>query len=123
MALPAHYENFSLFQQHDAVCRQYASQQTPAQSGNKGGEAAALGTGVGAAAGALIGSTFARVGSGAAIGAGAGLLAGGLAGVASTRSDQAAAQNRYDIAYAQCMAGHGEQIAQPAKPVSAYSAF
>lgn len=121
MALPAKGESFALFQQHDATCRQYASDQTggksPGQAAANNGIAHALiGTGIGAAAGALIGSATGHAGSGAAIGAGTGLLAGTLTGAAAGRNAGASVQNRYNIAYAQCMAANGERIAQPTAP-------
>jgi hypothetical protein len=120
LALPAPGENFALFQQHDATCRQYAS----AQTGQSPGQAAArsdiasavVGTGVGAAAGALIGSASGHAGGGAAIGAGTGLLAGTLLGAGAGRNAAAATQNRYNNAYTQCMVANGERISPPAGP-------
>jgi OmpA family protein len=119
MALPAKGENFALFQQHDATCRQYASGQTggrsPGQAAAQSAIAhAAIGTGIGAAAGALVGSASGHAGGGAAIGAGTGLLAGSLLGAASGRRATASTQNHYNIAYTQCMAANGENVAQPA---------
>ena len=73
---------------------------------------AVVGTGLGAAAGAVIGSASGHAGGGAAIGAGSGLLAGSLLGGASARNAAASAQNRYNIAYTQCMAADGERIPQ-----------
>jgi len=121
MALPAKGENFALFQQHDATCRAYASAQTggqtPGQAAARSGIAhAALGTGLGAAAGALLGSASGHAGPGAAIGAGSGLVAGGLLGGASGRRAAAATQNRYDMAYTQCIVAQGERIVPPAPP-------
>ena len=72
--------------------------------------------GLGAAAGALLGSASGHAGPGAAIGAGSGLVAGGLLGGASGRRAAAATQNRYDMAYTQCIVAQGERIVPPAPP-------
>lgn len=121
MALPAQGESFTLFQQHDATCRAYGSAQiggqTPGQTAaTRGIAGAALGTGLGAAAGALLGSVSGHAGGGAAIGAGTGLVAGSLLGGARARRAAAATQDRYNVAYAQCMVANGERIATPALP-------
>jgi hypothetical protein len=121
MALPAQGESFSLFQQHDATCRQYASEhtdgRTPGQAGiSRGIAGAAVGTGMGSAAGALIGSASGNAGAGAAIGAGSGLLAGTLLGAVRGRNAAAATQSRYNIAYSQCMVANGERVPQPIAP-------
>lgn len=122
MVLPAKGEDFAVFQQHDTSCRQYAAEQTgrsPAQAGVARVLTGALvGTGLGAATGALIGSVSGHAGGGTAIGAGAGLLAGSLLGSAHGRSAANATQNRYNIAYTQCMVGNGENIAPPVAPVA-----
>lgn len=115
MALPARGEPFAVFQQHDAICRQYASAQLGGASPDRTGVAgAAAGAGIGAAAGALLGSASGHAGAGAALGAGTGLLAGALLG--SARRDAAARslQGRYDMFYAQCMIANGDHMAAPA---------
>lgn len=121
MALPAKGESFDLFQQHDSTCHAYAAGQTggqtPGQSAATSGIAGAvLGTGLGAGAGALLGSASGHAGRGAAMGAGTGLLAGSLLGGASGRRAAVATQDRYNIAYTQCMVANGEQIVPPAPP-------
>ena len=126
MALPAKGENFALFQQHDTTCRAYASAeiggQTPGQAAARSGiDRAALGTGLGAAAGALLGSASGHAGRGAAIGAGTGLIARSLLGGVSGRPAAAANQNRYNMAYTQCMVGKGEQIAPPPPAMLVYA--
>jgi hypothetical protein len=130
MALPAHGEDFALFEQHDTTCRQYASSQTGGRSAGQAGVArgiagAAAGTGIGAASGALIGSASGAAGAGAAIGAGAGLLAGTLLGAAHGHATAAAVQSRYNMAYTQCMVGNGETVtASPGPyPGPAYVAY
>ena len=118
MAMPAKGENFDVFQQHDASCRQYASDQTGGASSQQaaarsGIATAAVGTGVGAAAGALFGSVSGHAGDGAAIGAGSGLLAGSMMGSARTRGASASLQRQYNIAYTQCMVAKGETVEPP----------
>lgn len=122
MALPPPGEDFAVFQQHEQTCRHYASAQTggetPGQAASKSGlGGAVVGTGLGAAAGALLGSASGHVGSGAAIGAGSGLLVGGLLGSARGKEAAAAVQHQYDMSYEQCMVANGERIAAPVRPV------
>lgn len=114
MVLPGNGKTFDQFRSDDYLCRQFASQQTdyqtPRQSGiSSGMESAAIGTAIGAAAGAAMGG-----GRGAAIGAGAGLLGGGLTGSSAAESSSTISQERYDIAYIQCMYANGHRV-----PVSA----
>lgn len=127
LALPAQGESFVAFQQHDWVCRQYASDRADALppdqiAADRAAAGAALGAGVGAAAGALIGSGSGNAGGGAAIGAGTGLLAGLLAGSARGRMRAAAVQRSYDMAYTQCMVANGERMEEPA-PARAFYAL
>src|SRR4051794_3651943 len=85
MVMPAQGKSFEEFQQDDAVCRQYASQQiggaSPSQAAASSGvTSAAVGTLLGAAAGAAIGAAAGNPALGAASGAGGGLLLGGAGG-------------------------------------------
>jgi hypothetical protein len=115
--MPRPGESFATFQQHDAECRVYAQTQTgtsPSQGAAASGlKSAALGAGVGAASGALLGSVTGHAGNGAAIGAGSGLLLGSVIGGGRARQAGQMLQGRYDGAYAQCMVGHGEQLPPP----------
>jgi hypothetical protein len=99
MVLPGGGKSFEQFQGDDAMCRQWAYQQagtTPGQAANESGFTSALiGTALGAAAGA---------------GAGGGLLFGSAGGVGAAQYSGAQAQQRYDIAYQQCMYAKGNQI-------------
>lgn len=118
MALPPKRENFEVFQQHEATCRQYATTQTGGQSAGQHADksavaSAVVGTGIGAAAGALFGSVTGHAGNGAAIGAGTGLLAGSLAGASRGRQAAASLQQQYDISYTQCMIAKGEDVQRP----------
>lgn len=107
-------ESFATFQKKDAQCRLYAQIQageTPSRGAASSGlKSAVLGTGIGAASGALLGSAVGNAGSGAAIGAGSGLLLGSVIGAARGRQTGRALRHRYDGAYAQCMVGQGEQL-------------
>ncbi len=115
MALPAKGKNFATFRQEDMSCRQYAEQQIgymqPAQAANNAAVGSALvGTALGAAAGAAIGSVSGNVGAGAAIGAGAGLLGGSAIGASNAQASAGDLQQRYNIAYTQCMYSNGNTV-------------
>src|SRR5438094_212207 len=94
MVLPGNGKNFEQFQADDAVCRQWAAQQTGTTTKQAATESAvsgaAIGTVLGAAAGAAVGA--------AAIG-------GSNAQAAGTQ-----VQHRYDMTYMQCMYAKGNQI-------------
>ncbi len=113
LVLPGTGLSFDQFRNDDAVCRQYAFGQiggtTPNQAAvNSGVGSAVVGAALGAAAGAAIGG-----GSGAAIGAGSGLAGGGLVGTGTAQSSGYATQERYDIAYIQCMYAKGHRVPVP----------
>lgn len=96
----------------DAVCRQYADNQTAslraqAQNQQVGGTVggALLGAGIGAAIGG---------GRGAAIGAGAGAVAGTGAGAANAQQTNDYANQQYAAYYNQCMASRAQPQPAPA---------
>lgn len=126
LVVPGPGKSFEQFQADDAGCRQYASGQTgygPQQqqaSSQAAVGTAVIGTGLGAAAGALIGSAAGHAGTGAAIGAGSGLLLGSAVAGNNAQASSAELQRRYDAAYVQCMVGHGESPAPRPTPVVAY---
>ena len=110
MVLPGTGLSFEQFRNDDAICQQYASFQvggiTANQAGiNSGVTSAAVGTALGAAAGGAIGG-----GSGAAIGAGSGLVAGSLVGTGIASNSMYSVQQRFDVAYIQCMYAKGHQV-------------
>lgn len=110
MALPGSGKNFDQFRADDMYCKQYAAEQVGGTTPNwasvtSGLGTAAIGTGVGAAAGAAFGG-----GTGAAIGAGSGLLLGGLLGSGTARASGNVSQQRYDMGYIQCMYGKGNRV-------------
>src|SRR5262245_35400482 len=111
--MPGDGKTLSQFQQDDAVCRQYAKQQTGISPGGAATEAgvgsAAVGTVLGAAAGALIGAAAGNPAAGAAIGGGAGLLGGSAVGIGNAAASADNIQQRYDLAYQQCMATSGNK--------------
>ncbi|WP_018409996.1 glycine zipper family protein [Methyloversatilis thermotolerans] len=110
MALPGSGKSFEQFRYDDAECRDYARAQTggrdaAAASTDAGVRSAAVGTVVGAAAGALIGGH-----QGAGVGAGTGLLMGSAIGTGAAQDTGLSAQRRYDNAYVQCMYAKGQQV-------------
>jgi hypothetical protein len=115
MALPQQGKPFEAFQQDDAICRDFATQQTggasAAQAANNSAVGSAvLGTALGAAAGAAIGSVGGAVGAGAAIGVATGLLAGSAIGASNAQVAGGNVQARYDTAYTQCMYSKGNTV-------------
>lgn len=114
MVLPGGGKSFEQFQGDDVMCRQWAYQQagtTPGQAANESGiTSAAVGTVLGAAVGAAIGAAAGNPAMGAAAGAGGGLLFGSAGGVGASQYSAAQAQQRYDMAYQQCMYAKGNQI-------------
>jgi outer membrane lipoprotein SlyB len=125
--MPGDGKSLSQFQQDDATCRQFATQQTggasPAAAANQAAVGSAVvGTGLGAATGAIIGAGAGNPAAGAIIGAGAGLLAGSAVGAGNAAASADNVQQRYDIAYQQCMATTGNKPAVAAAPQPVYSA-
>ena len=115
MALPGKGKTFAAFHQEDAACRQYAEQQIgymqPAQAATSAGVGSAvLGTALGAAAGAAIGSVSGNMGAGAAIGGATGLIGGSMVGASNAEASAGDLQQRYNIAYTQCMYSQGNTV-------------
>jgi len=111
--MPGPNKSLSQFQSDDAVCRNFAQNQSyqPAQTGlsSPTGTAAATTVG-GAAAGALLGAAGGNAGMGAAIGAGVGLLGGSAYGAHKANQQSQSMQQSYNIAYAQCMQTKGNSV-------------
>jgi OmpA family protein len=118
MVLPGTGKDFEQFQVDDAVCRRWASGQVGATTNQAATDAAvssaAVGTVVGAAAGAAIGAASGNAAGGAAVGSGVGLLGGTAVGADRASEAQWSVQQRYDIAYMQCMYAKGNQVPVPA---------
>lgn len=115
VVMPGPGKPFDRFVREDNLCRNYAAQQAGLTPGQATGQStvtgAALGTALGAAAGAAFGAAAGHPGTGAAVGAGAGLLMGTAAGASAGQRTAWTLQQRYDVAYQQCMYSYGNQVA------------
>lgn len=108
--MPADGKSFEVFQQDNAICKDFASREagidrnavTQTEMVNGGITGAVLG----AAAGAAIGDNSRA----AATGAGIGALLGTAAGSGNAQRLNGEMQRRYDIAYEQCMYAKGNQL-------------
>jgi uncharacterized protein YcfJ len=106
--MPAPGKPFSAFQDDDVICRNFANSQVaggPEQANANVVGSAVVGTLLGAALGAAIGR-----GPGAAIGAASGAVIGTGAGANGSAWSQMSIQQRYNIAYMQCMYPRGNQV-------------
>jgi hypothetical protein len=106
--MPPPNKPFDVFQQEQAQCKQYGSDQVAGQvqAANNQAIAAgvlttALGAGIGAAAGG---------GEGAGIGAATGAAVGSGIGATTSSTAQMTIQQQYDAAYMQCMYAKGNQV-------------
>jgi hypothetical protein len=127
LVLPPAGKDLAAFQQDDSTCRSYAVQQigygAPQQAANQSAiGSAALGTVVGAAAGAAVGAAAGNPGAGAAVGAGTGLVAGSAVGAGNASASAWQLQQRYNVAYGQCMAARGDHP-QPFPLAGAYGYY
>jgi len=108
--MPGPNKSLEAFQQDEAACQDYAGQRTAggAEAANNTaiGEGI-LGTALGAGLGAAVGG-----GRGAAIGAASGAVVGTAVGSDTSAHAQYSLQQRYDMAYAQCMSTKGDQVPQ-----------
>ena len=101
-------KSFDEFAQDQAVCKQYASQETAGQAEQANNQAvgsAVLGTVLGAGLGAAIGG-----GRGAAIGAASGAVVGTGIGANQSQWSNMTIQQRYDSVYLQCMSAKGNTV-------------
>ena len=106
--MPAPGKSFNVFQGDQALCKQYASSEVQGgsqQANNRQVGTAIVGTLLGAGLGAAVGG-----GRGAAIGAGAGALGGTAVGAGPATQAQGSLQQRYNLAYSQCMYSRGNQV-------------
>lgn len=127
MALPGQGKSFETFQQDDFTCRGYAMQASGGAAAsqaatNQAVTSAVVGTALGAGVGAALGSVGGAVGAGAAIGGATGLLAGSAVGANQAQYAGASAQQRYDIAYTQCMYARGDSVQSAPSGYVAYAA-
>jgi hypothetical protein len=124
-ALPPPNKPLEVFQQEDLRCRQYGAAATGGAAEAQAAAANATnapvaGTAIGAAVGAVIGAAAGNPALGAAIGGGTGLLFGSASGANQAAFSELSMQQRYDIAYAQCMAASGNAVPPPDSPVYGY---
>ena len=106
--MPQPGKPFEVFQSDQAMCKQYASGEVQGgaqQANNQQVATGIVGTVLGAGLGAAIGG-----GRGAAIGAGAGALGGTAVGAGPAQNAQYSLQQRYNMAYSQCMYSRGNQV-------------
>jgi hypothetical protein len=106
--MPGANKPFATFQQDDADCKNYASQQVAGgaeAANNKSVTEAVIGTALGAGLGAAVGG-----GRGAAVGAASGAVVGSAVGANTGAQAQYGLQQRYNIAYAQCMSSKGNLV-------------
>jgi peptidoglycan hydrolase-like protein with peptidoglycan-binding domain len=106
--MPAPGKPFDLFAQEEGGCKVYAQGQIAGavdQANNSAVGAAVLGTVLGAGLGAAVGG-----GRGAGIGAASGAVVGTGVGTGNSGNAQMTIQQRYDIAYSQCMYSKGNQV-------------
>lgn len=120
--MPGPNKPFDSFQNDDAICRQFADQSVGggANAQNTQVDQTLIGTGVGAVLGAGLGAAIGG-GRGAAIGAGAGALGGTAVGASTAQNTGRSVQERYNIAYSQCMYSRGNQVPGYAQPGPAYA--
>jgi hypothetical protein len=117
-AMPGQGKSFAQFQQDDGACQQFASDRVAGRVNDVNNRAAAttiVGTALGAGLGAAIGN-----GRGAAIGAASGAVVGGSVAANDTAYGEHGIQRQYNIAYAQCMTAHGNQVGGPRGPRRGY---
>jgi hypothetical protein len=120
-ALPGPQASPPQYQADDSTCRQSAQAQVAPAADAANGQAAGsalLGAAAGAAIGALIGyGSYGGyghyAGQSAATGAGIGLMYGGAVGAGGSQAANVSLQQRYDVAYAQCMASRGYRVSGP----------
>lgn len=117
--MPGPGKPFAVFQEDDAVCRNFAQQHSAGvaeQANTQQVGSAIIGTVLGAGLGAAIGG-----GRGAAIGAGAGAIGGTAVGAGQAERGTLTAQQLYDNAYSQCMYARGNQVPGFVAPAAAPS--
>jgi len=112
--LPAAGKPLEVFTAEDQACRAYSAQSAGANPNDAAAKSVAgsavVGTVLGAAAGAMIGG-----GNGVGTGAGLGLIAGTAVGAGRGAEARYSVQQRYDIAYEQCMYAKGNQLPPSAR--------
>ena len=106
--MPGANKPFAVFQQDDVDCKSYASQLVAGgaeAANNRSVSEAIIGTALGAGLGAAVGG-----GRGAAVGAASGAVVGSAVGANTGAQAQYSLQQRFNIAYAQCMSSKGNSV-------------
>lgn len=106
--MPAPNKPFDVFADEQAGCEQYAAQQVAGGANQANAQqvgTAAVGTVLGAGLGAAAGG-----GQGAGVGAATGAITGTAIGAGPAAQAQMSLQERYNIAYEQCMYAKGNQV-------------
>jgi hypothetical protein len=109
--LPGPGKPFEQFAQDQAICRQYATDQTAGQAEQANQRAvggAVLGTVLGAGLGAAVGGGY-----GAGIGAASGAAVGTGIGANGSAAAAGGIQGQYDNAYVSCMLSKGNHLPAP----------
>jgi hypothetical protein len=112
--MPGANKPFAQFQRDDQECEDYAGSRVAGRAEAANNRAVAegvLGTALGAGLGAAVGG-----GRGAGVGAASGAVVGTAVGADTSNRAQYGLQQRYDIAYAQCMTSKGNRVAEPHPP-------
>ena len=106
--MPAPNKPFQVFQDDQAVCKDYAGRDVAggAEAANQQAVGAAI---LGTALGAAIGASTGR-GRNTTVGAVTGAAVGTAVGASMSQRKQYTLQERYDIAYSQCMYARGNQV-------------
>ena len=115
MALPSQGKGLTAFQQEDRQCRNYAAATIgdlqPGQAATQTTiGSAAVGTALGAAAGAAGDAAAGNSGAAAAIGGATDLVGDTAAGTNHAADGEYDLQARYNIAYTQCMYSRGDTV-------------
>lgn len=113
MVLPGTQKSAEQFRTDSAACQEQARAllANDAQAANNQAVTnAAVGTVIGAAAGALLGQGSYNPSAVAGWGAGTGLLIGSTVGSGNSQAAYYSMQQRFDIAYVQCMYQRGHQV-------------
>jgi uncharacterized protein YcfJ len=116
--MPGPNKPFVQFQSDDRECQDYASSRVAggAQAANNQALAEGiLGTALGAGLGAAVGG-----GQGAGVGAASGAVVGTAVGANTSGGAQYGLQERYNIAYAQCMTSKGNRVTAGYAPAPYY---
>lgn len=116
--MPGPNKTFAQFQRDDAGCQDFASSRVAGsaeRANNRALTTGILGTALGAGLGAAVGG-----GRGAGVGAASGAVVGGAVGASGSERAQYSLQDRYNIAYVQCMTSKGHRVASTYPPPRRY---